>query len=69
MTPDLRYTTTTAGRERESSARMGWKKNRYKIENNFSDKLHQQVITEVQWGYFDSKSPRDKSEQALIDLT
>ena len=34
MIPDLSYTTT--GREGESSARMGWKKNRLKIENSFS---------------------------------
>ena len=47
---------------------MGWKINWYKIEDSFSDKLHQQVITAVQWGYSDSKSPWDKSEQALIAL-
>ena len=50
MTPDLSYITT--GREAESSARalngMEKKKKLIQYENNFSDKLHQQVITAVQ---------------------
>ena len=47
---------------------MGWQKTLIQYENRFSDKLHQQVITAVQWGYSDSKSPCDKSKQALIAL-
>ena len=31
-----------------------------KYKNSFSDKLHQQVIVAVQWGYSDSRSPCDK---------
>ena len=51
MTPDLSYTT---GREGESSAWIihGMEKKLIQLENSFSDKLHQQVITAVQWGYF-----------------
>ena len=47
MTPDLmgRRARVVQGQQ------MGWKKKLKKDENSFSDKLHQQVITAVQWGH------------------
>ena len=49
MTPDL----MGGGREGESSARKinAMEKKLIQCDNSFSDKLHQQVITAVQWGY------------------
>ena len=68
MTPDPSFTTT--GREGENSARIinGMEKKLIRFENSFSDKLHQQVITSVQWGYSDSRLPCDKPKQGLIAL-
>ena len=47
---------------------MGWENKLIQYENSFSDNLHQQVITAVQWGYPDSRTPCDKPKQAFIAL-
>ena len=67
MTPDLSYTTE---REGESSTRIikETEKKIIQYENSFSDKLQQQAITAVQWGYSDSRLPCDEPKQALILL-
>ena len=70
MTPDLSYTTT--GREGERSARiingMEKKTDTKSITAFQTSYTNKQVITAVQRGYSDSKSPCDKPKQALVAL-
>ena len=68
MTPDLSYTT---GREGESSARTinGMeKKTDITTRTAFRTSYTNKKITAVQWGYSDSRLPRDKPKQAFIAL-
>ena len=48
---------------------MGCGKKLIQYENSFSDKLHQQESSAVQWGYSDARSLCEKPKQALIALT
>ena len=68
MTPGLTYLTT--GRVDTSSARIIHAMQNKLIQyesNSFADKnLHQPVITAVQWGYSDSRSPLDKPKRRSL---
>ena len=68
MNPDLSYTTT--GREGESSARTanGMGENTNAIREQIFRLAAPTSNYSIQWGYSDSRSPRDKPKQALIAL-